>query len=306
MTPATAGADVREYLEAVRARLADLPSEEREHLMSDSETSLLAAAEEDEGGSLTARLGPPERFADELRAAAGLAPPAPPAATAPGASLRALLDHPRVRAAGEVARELAPVWWLARAYVLAGILVVFGAGAFSTMQPTLPLVLPGVLGLAFLLALAAGSVWLGRRERRGRIRPAGVVAINLVLIAAALPVAERVISPGYSGTAEPAVYAGPIPADGLTYDGRQLRNIYPYSRDGKLLLDVLLYDENGEPLDIGDRPDPLRRTLSTADGRELLNAFPIRYYEHGTRRVARPNAGPDVSPPRIVTPPLRR
>ena len=56
------------YLDALRRELADLPVEERDELLAEVESSLLAAAAEgDEQPS--ARLGPPARFAAELRAA---------------------------------------------------------------------------------------------------------------------------------------------------------------------------------------------------------------------------------------------
>jgi hypothetical protein len=35
---------------------------------------------------------------------------------------------------------------------------------------------------------------------------------------------------------------------------------------------------------------------------KLLNAFPIRYYEPGTRHVAHPNAGPPIRKPGILAP----
>ena len=58
----TPSPDVLEYLQAVRATLADLPPDERDELMVDVETALLEAAEESER-PLASRLGPPEDFA---------------------------------------------------------------------------------------------------------------------------------------------------------------------------------------------------------------------------------------------------
>ena len=51
-------------------------------------------------------------------------------------------------------------------------------------------------------------------------------------------------------------------------------------------------------------PDPYRRVLVSKTGDRVFNAFPIRYYEPGTRVVLHPNAGPKLTLPRIVTPPL--
>ena len=93
---------------------------------------------------------------------------------------------------------------------------------------------------------------------------------------------------------------------GLSHAGVPLTNVYPYTRDGRLLQDLLLYDSRGRPLTVGrGDTNPNRRILQTASGRRLYHSFPIRYFEPGTRRVARPNAAPGVATPRIATPPLR-
>ncbi len=91
---------------------------------------------------------------------------------------------------------------------------------------------------------------------------------------------------------------------GLVFDGTPVANVYPFSRRGRLLHDVLLFDGLGRPLEVGGTGDPNRRYVETAAGRRLFNVFPIRYYEPGTRRVAKPDAAPRVHIPRIATPPL--
>jgi hypothetical protein len=84
-----------------------------------------------------------------------------------------------------------------------------------------------------------------------------------------------------------------------------VRNIYAYGRDGRMLLDVRLYDQDGRPLEIGrGAVDPDRRVIVDARGRRVYNAFPVRYYEPGTRRGANPTAGSRVRPPEIRTPTL--
>jgi hypothetical protein len=101
----------------------------------------------------------------------------------------------------------------------------------------------------------------------------------------------------------------PVPAPltaGLVNSGVPVDNIYPYSRDGKLLHDVFLYDGTGSPLNVRPHaPDPDRRVPATANGVPLFNVFPIRYFEPGTTRVAFPNAGPPVAIPLLTTPPLQ-
>jgi hypothetical protein len=99
-----------------------------------------------------------------------------------------------------------------------------------------------------------------------------------------------------------------VPANqpGLAYNGTPIENIYPYTRDGRLLHDVFLYTSQGQPLDVSTVvPDPNRRVPRTASGRPVFNIFPIRYFEPGTRLVRHPNAGPQVRLPRLATPALR-
>ena len=113
MTPTTAvPPEVSEYLAAVRAALDDLPATERDDLLAEVEPSLLDAAFET-GGNVSARLGPAEEFAAELRTAAGLQ--VPPRRTHDEPRLlraaRRLVRDPRV----QELRRLAPIWWLVRA-----------------------------------------------------------------------------------------------------------------------------------------------------------------------------------------------
>jgi hypothetical protein len=281
------------YLAAVRAALADLPAEERDDLLADVRPSLVEAAAEG-GGSLAARLGPPEEFAAELRAAAGLAAPErePSRRRDLVGALRRLAVDPRLR-------RLAPLWWMARGYVaVAAIALAVGAG-WTLTYPFVPRFGSGAFGIVAIAAVVAVSVWLGLAGRSHRVA-------ELVLVLAAVPVlihlAHRPVPPSKLVYVE-LTSAAP----GLTYDGVQLNNVYPYSRAGRLLHDVLLYTPNGDPIDLGPGvPDPQRRTLLTPLGKPVYNAFPIRYFDPGTRRVAHPDASPRVRIPRIATPALTR
>lgn len=276
--------DVAAYLDAVRSRLADLPAEERDDLVADVEASLLESGE-------TPVLSP-EEFAAELREAAGLAPEAAPAAQASLLeSLRSWLSSERAATWGRTARELAPIWWLARAYVFVVLLDAVGGLSFE-------------LTVVTLVAAAAFSVWLGLRGRRERSsRPRLVLAANVALALALLPVAVHSLD-----QLSPRLYAGPVavaqPQPGLAVDGIPIQNIYPYSRDGKPLFDVLLYSDYGLPLDLPDQGDPWRRVLVDEAGVQHFNAFPVRYYEPGTKTVARPELAPEIAVPKIATPAL--
>jgi uncharacterized membrane protein len=293
-------AEVEAYLAAVRATLSDLPPAERDDLLAEVEASLREAA--DDTGSIGARLGSPEEFAAELRAAAGLHEPA---AARSHVMLRQRLErivsHPRVAAARRIALELAPLWWIARAYaVVVGIAVLAGS-SWSTRYPAVPRFGSAGIGVAVILLAAVASVALGLR-----MRPAGVgarralVAANILCVSLAFPAAGRLDdsalqSPTYVSV--PAPFAQP----GLVYNGAPVQNIYPYTLHGKLLHDVLLYDGAGNPIDIGGAvPDPNRRVLTTTANTSIFNSFPIRYYEPGTVRVAHPNAGPPVQTPTVL------
>jgi hypothetical protein len=308
--------EVEEYLVAVRDALADLPAAERDDLLAEVETALADAAAES-GGALAARLGEPAAFAAELRSAAGLheAPRAERQSSAAGQRARALLTRfvgdPRVVSARQLGHELAPLWWAARGYlVVGGIAVVLDAG-WSTRFSVVPLIGGSAeLGLAVIALAVIASVAVGLWQRRQSSFPRLTALVNVALVLLVLPVAQSVSDTSGYDLLVAMAYA-PEPAatpGGLANDGVPVDNVYPFSREGQLLHDVLLYDGAGRPLDIaGNRVvDSTRRFVVTNGNKPLFNVFPIRYYEPGTRRVARPNAAPYVELPFVRTPPLPR
>jgi hypothetical protein len=309
--------EVAAYLGALRAELADLDSEERDDLLADVEVSLVESSAEGEG-SIEHRHGPPARFAAELRAAAGLE--AGPVQSSPDPGLlrrlaewlRRLDGDERFVAARRTLSELAPIWWFARAYlVAAGAVLILGVGSWSATHPELPSFGGRASTPIILAALVAGSLALGiwgRSSSGGRSPRAAAVLVNVALAALAIPALAHIDDEAgklaaYVAQPLPPV---PVPAAGLTYNGALVENIYPFGRDGRPLYDVLLYDQNGVPIDIGEPgADPTRRLLVTAHGSNLFNSFPIRYFEAGTMRVAQPAAGPRKRAPQVATPPLK-
>ena len=204
-----------------------------------------------------------------------------------------------------IAVELAPIWWAVRGYLLVAAAALALDTEWSTRLPIVPRVAGSTAwGIATIVVATAASVALGLlQRRRGTPFRGVVVALNVALALAAIPIVQRAMD------AMPFVaVAGPAaqPVSGVLNNGAQVDNIYPFSRDGKLLHDVLLYDGAGRPIEIsGDRfTDPDRRVVVTNGNEPLWNVFPIRYYEPGTRRVARPNAAPYVEHPLVLTPPL--
>lgn len=300
--------DVEAYLAAVRDELADLGAEERDELLADVEASIFESAEESDA-PIAARLGPPADFAAELRAAAGLSS-APRTQKWRRPSLAELWRSPRTAAAVRVLRELAPIWWVARAYVVVAIVAWLSGDGRNVYPPEVYNLGPSPhvgVGLLVLAVVASIGVGLWQRHRRSGRLGKPIVVVNLALALLAVPLYSNAHDwltnrPIAFVTEDPVVQAG------LANDGVPVQNVYPYSRDGRLLLDVLLFDQSGTPLYIrpgtGPAIDPQRRILHARNGAEVLNSYPIRYYEAGTQRVSRPYASPVVPWSPIATPPL--
>jgi hypothetical protein len=198
MSAATLPAAAAAHLAALERELADLPADERAELLEEIEASLLAAGDDPE-----ATLGTPARFAAELRASAGLAP-APAIAAAPRESAWTRLKRdPAFRSALATARELEPIWWAARAYI---VLAAFTVGTREVYAVPFP-------------------------------RLSGYPALDVVLVALVVAVS----------------------------------------------IALGLVD---------------RRPVETRTGRVVFNAFPIRYFEPGTRKVTHPNAVPHGMKPK--------
>jgi len=292
MTFATLPANVEAYLAELRAELADLASDERDDLLAEVEASLLESAGDE---PLAAQFGSPAAFAADLRASAGLPPK--PAAKAPRPPR---VDWDRVLTQ---TRVLAPIWWALRGYVAVAAIALATNAEFSARQPAIPWLGSAQAGA---LAIAAGvlvSVAIGLWVRVSRPL---ALAGNAILALALIPVLAHLASPERNPVAaSPSVeLAQRMEAlryqqstQGLAYNGETLKNVYPYDRRGHLLHDVRLFGDGGRPLDLGVAgADPTRRPVLTARG-EVLNAFPIRYFEPGTNQVADPNAGPKVEAP---------
>ncbi|MFL5846039.1 MAG: HAAS signaling domain-containing protein [Solirubrobacteraceae bacterium] len=288
--------EVAEYLDRVRAQLGDLPAAERDELMADVEASLLDAAT-DTAVPLTERLGSPEAFAGELRAAAGLAAPSAPPAPSRTDRLRR-----HARSLADATRDFAPAWWVLRAYVAVAAFALLTESGWAYRLQLVPVLSSADVTIVVGLSVLGLSVWLGRRGFRA------MLVADVILAVAIVPVAIH-LERQYRGGGEATVTTVVEPAtQGLATDGRPIANIYAYDRTGKLLHDVRLYDETGAPLSVGSadpQQDPLRRTVRSASGARVLNAFPIRYFEAGSRHVARPDAAPRHKVAALRTPALR-
>jgi hypothetical protein len=269
--------DVRAYVAAVRAWLADLPADEVEDLTAGMEADLAERAAES-GGPLGGLLGEPEAYAAELRSAAGLPPRVevvlPDAVPREPWTARLARDAHELVARNPWLRELRPTWWLARGAVAGWVLAaVLGTG--------------GVLLLP--LIGAALSMWLGlvlrRREPLGtglRVALAGANTLAVVLL---LPMLVSYTS-GSSGYSDEAVMSAPGYPSQLVANGEPVQNLYAYDAPGNRLDGVRVYDQSGRALFVGldslmdgSNPDlPIRPD----DGRPDVAAdvFPLAWPGH--------------------------
>ena len=291
--------DVATYAASVRAALSDLPPDQAEILLEDLEDHLREVASE-AGGPLTERLGPPEQYAQELRAAYGDARPGGKRPDPALRDLRRAIDrmttsgwYRQVRA---FLPELRPAWWVLRAYLVVLVLT----AAFSRNYNLHPIPNPfSSRGLLEIVAAAIAivlSVRLGRRNRQlAKGRRMLAIAANIAIALVAVPVLARMGTfPSYA-MLETGGSGQSMQGQPLYMPNGAVTNIYPYSRDGKPLTDVLLYDQDGRPLTIGPKIGDVTTDYPTgADGQPITNAYPLRQ---------RHFYGDPVAAPRVALPP---
>jgi hypothetical protein len=203
--------------------------------------------------------------------------------------------------------SLRPVWWVLRAWILvAAVFVVALHAGWSHRMPLVPVLWSGEGGLLVVLAVAVVSVLVGRRAW-GRRTARVLLWVNAVLALAALPVLASVAASterNITSAVEVRYYPQPLRHGFSSSGGVPVLNVYPYDANGHLLTDVRLYDDRGLPVDLGLGYDPNRRAVFDRTGQLATNAFPLRYFEPGTRVVANPSAGPQVVVPPLVPQPM--
>jgi hypothetical protein len=288
--------DVATYAASVRTALSDLPSDQGDILLEDLEDHLREIAAE-AGGPLTERLGPPEQYAQELRTAYGAAQestrPKDPTFRDLRRAVAWVKESTWYREVRAFLPQLRPAWWVLRAYLLVLVLT----AAFSPTYNLRPIPNPfsprGLLEIIVVAIAIVLSIRLGRSNRSlakgGRLLAIGAnVAIGLF----ALPV---LVSMGTFPSAT-AIYAGQsVEQSSLSTPTGFVTNIYPYSKDGKPLTDVLLYDQEGRALTLSANTGELTTDYPIgADGQSITNAYPQRQ---------RHLDGTLVAAPRVALPP---
>jgi hypothetical protein len=299
----------------VRAELADLPTEDVDDLTGGMEADLTELAAEC-GGDLAGRLGSPRLYAAELRAAAGLperaagaAPRRRPlgAAVAQGRASFTVLteEHSWLRSVMAFLVSIRPAWWVLRGYLAAWALWSFLLG----MRGVGP---QSVIGLTLALAAIIISVQLGRGWLRhvAMTRPllllGNATAVLVMLIAATAGVASG--EPSFSTATD-------SPPPGVSLDGEQVANIYPYDSEGRRITGIRLFAQNGRPLDadqefIDANGNPAGldvngnpvRVVRDSSGAPQLNAYPRVLFGSDPWQVVDP-ANPQPNQ-RAWTPPM--
>ncbi|MFI5926781.1 HAAS signaling domain-containing protein [Micromonospora sp. NPDC051543] len=266
--------EITDYVARVRAALADLPPDRRTELTEDLADHLTEVAAEAEG-TLVERLGEPETYAAELRAAAGvgegggrnLDQRVATAVVRVRGRLRALdsrLGPPLGYAtASEFLRLLRPAWWVLRGYLAAMLLTVISTGGSFGVLPRFGGEL--LAGLIMLVGFVLASIWLGRRSAQLTRWPRSAVqigsAVLVVFALSALLQAEDRMRYGDYGY-EPTSVDNP-------YD--RIRDVFVYDSEGRLVENARLFDQDGNPIRLG-YPDCEGRVDEY--GNPLLRPYP--------------------------------
>lgn len=274
--------EVRLFLARVRHQLADLDPEEVSEMTDGLEADLTELVAERGADAL----GSPVEYAEELRAAAGLAVRA--ATDAPRRQVGEAVDgvFDSVRRRGEelldrlprdtrpVLAWLRPLWWILRGWVAAQVVVwlasaVLGVGYYEDYWE----ITPHARGFGWLLLILAvggsvlvglGRLWPGRRGAFARsvLLVLNVLAICVVPAALAMlrnqsEVSSGAYERGYNdGRAQSTPVGYGIDEQAGVYSGgRWVTNIYPYDASGKPLVGVQLFDQTGKPVSVVSAPE---------------------------------------------------
>ncbi|WP_435586686.1 HAAS signaling domain-containing protein [Micromonospora aurantiaca (nom. illeg.)] len=249
------GQEITDYVDRVRAALADLPPAVRDELTEDLPEHLAEVAAEGDG-ALVDRLGTPEAYAAELRAAAGAGEGRRPArfhrlaeARERAATQIRLLDRQLGPVLGhetvsDFLRPLRPAWWLVRGWLAALLISVMVDGGRPGLLPR-----PddnASAGLLLLIGAVVASLWLGRRSAGftgwpRRLHRLGTAGLLLFGFAVLVDVDRNASSDVYSGYEQTSV--------DRRYD--RIEDVFVYDQQGRLIRDAQLFDQNGVPIRLG-------------------------------------------------------
>lgn len=149
-----------------------------------------------------------------------------------------------------------------------------------------------------MLAGVVLSVWLGTRSRSGR---QGLPARSVLIVANGgliLGAAATAISFFATVTPTRGVDVGTrVTPVSLVQDG-EVWNLYPYSREGKPLRDVMLYDQSGKPFQLPYEDEGKRLDQVCGSPPPPANAYPLPLKDDSPDYGNPPDAtNPDASQP---------
>ena len=287
------GQEITDYVDRVRAALADLPPAVRDELTEELPEHLAEVAAEGEG-TLVDRLGTPEAYAAELRAVAGAQPHRRPTrfhrlaeARREAATQLRLLDRQLGPVLGhetvsDFLRPLRPAWWLLRGWLAALVISAMVDGGRSGLLPR-----PNdnaSAGLLLLIGAVVTSLWLGRRSAGftgwpRRLHLLGTAGLLLFGFAVLVDVDRNASSDVYSGYEQTSV--------DHRYD--RIEDVFVYDQQGRLIRDARLFDQNGVPIRLG-WPSCMADTGAVP---EMRNTYPYcpELAPFG------PPASPSIAPP---------
>lgn len=274
MSTTAVDVQVQSYLAALRAALKDLPNEEREDLVEDLEQHL-AEVLADGDGSLVERLGPPEAYAAELLASAGIEP-------ASGSRVRRVVDAvTSMRAVTSIRgflSGLGPGWWVLRGFLAAAAVVMLGqdiAGYFDPLGVSASIVLLGLVTIPLSVVTARYAVRNSGWRTLSIVVTTGVIALTGIAVLDVDTGIDMLFRRSYE---ELGINTG-----ALTHgDGQPIANICAYDLDGRPLKSVLLFDQNGRPIvDVSPATGSERELAGRVyprdgHGRRIVNAYPHR------------------------------
>lgn len=246
---------VADFVEQVRARLADLTVDERAELTDGLEADLAEQVAE-RGSSV---LGDPATYAAELRAAAGFSPVMGKVrekrelSAAIHAALDSAHDHwnrlldALPGAPRPFLESLRPAWWVLRA-VVAWLLAQASGYPFFALDPKWFAVLAVFVVLS--VQLGRGAWGTGELVRRSVLARLALVVLNGFAVVA-LPVsfahAEDSLVQENAWQYQDEVHEPGV----LGLDGEPVTNIYPFDANGQPLKGVQLFDQKGRPVNLG-------------------------------------------------------
>jgi uncharacterized membrane protein len=290
--------DVSRYAAEVRATLAHLPDAEREVLLEDLESHLEEVASES-GSPLQERLGNPADYAAELRAAYGSGDISVERRRVPildriQSLISAMFGTWAYRELALLLPQLRPGWWVLRAYLLVLFLALVFKGQHNLRPIPNPFTSLGMLEIVATVVAITISVRIGRRGiPSGAVWRGVAVAANVGIVLLAVPtLAQMSTNRAYPLSIEDS--SGYYSAFQAGFYGPAVTNIYPYTKDGKALKEILLFDQNGRPLTVANLKEPATDFPVGSDGKPIANEYPL---------TQRHFNGDPVLPPRVALPP---